>query len=83
MGLANRVVPKGQARERAEELAAELAALPQQCMRADRLSMLNQWGAVRSRGHGLRIRQHVARRGRIAGGRARFAEGAGRHGASA
>ena len=44
MGLANRVVPKGQARQRAEELAAELAALPQQCMRSDRLSMLNQWG---------------------------------------
>ena len=38
MGLANRVVPKGQAREKAEELAAELAALPQQCMRADRTS---------------------------------------------
>src|SRR5205823_5507135 len=45
MGLANRVVPKGQARQRAEELAAELAELPQQCMRSDRLSMLNQWGA--------------------------------------
>src|SRR6202158_5175320 len=39
IGLANRVVPKGQARAAAEELAAELAALPQQCMRSDRL-----WG---------------------------------------
>jgi enoyl-CoA hydratase len=29
MGLANRVVPKGQARQHAEELAAELAKLPQ------------------------------------------------------
>src|SRR4029079_9041082 len=44
IGLANGVVPKGEARQRAEELAAELAGLPQQCMRADRLSMLNQWG---------------------------------------
>ena len=44
MGLANRVVPKGEARQQAEELAAELATLPQQCMRSDRLSMLNQWG---------------------------------------
>ena len=64
MGLANRVVPKGQAREKAEELAAELAALPQQCMRADRLSQLNQWGDVRSRRDGLRVRQPVACRGR-------------------
>ena len=44
MGLANRVVPKGQARQAAEELAAQLAALPQQCMRSDRLSALQQWG---------------------------------------
>src|SRR6202048_1991776 len=45
MGLANRVVPKGQARQRAEELAAELAELPQQCMRSDLLSMLHPGGA--------------------------------------
>src|SRR5690348_12425171 len=45
IGLANRVVPKGQARQGAEELAGELAKLPQQCMRSDRLSMLNQWGS--------------------------------------
>src|SRR4029079_11583954 len=45
MGLANRVVPKGQARQQAEQLAADLAALPQQCMRSDRLSMLSQWGS--------------------------------------
>src|ERR1700759_2943312 len=37
MGLANRVVPKGQARQGAEELAAALSSLPQQCMRSDRL----------------------------------------------
>src|SRR5215472_9221708 len=41
MGLANRVVPHGQAREAAEQLAAELAALPQACLRNDRLSALN------------------------------------------
>src|ERR1700739_912920 len=44
IGLANRVVPEGQAREAAEQLAAELAGLPQQCMRSDRLSALHQWG---------------------------------------
>ena len=48
MGLANRVVPKGQARQHAEELAAQLAALPQQCMRSDRSSALNQWGMSES-----------------------------------
>src|ERR1700737_2432845 len=50
IGLANRVVPKGQVRVAAEQLAAELAALPQQCMRSDRLSALHQWGMPESDG---------------------------------
>ena len=69
MGLANRVVPKGQARQQAEELAAELAALPQQCMRSDRLSALNQWGTARIGRAGLRIRQHLPGGRRGDGGR--------------
>jgi enoyl-CoA hydratase len=40
MGLANRVVPHGKAREAGEQLAAELASLPQTCLRNDRLSAL-------------------------------------------
>ena len=44
IGLANRVVPTGQSRQAAEELAIELARSPQGCMRADRLSALHQWG---------------------------------------
>jgi enoyl-CoA hydratase len=40
MGLVNRVVAHGQAREAAEQLAAELATLPQTCLRNDRLSAL-------------------------------------------
>ncbi|HEX6467607.1 MAG TPA: crotonase/enoyl-CoA hydratase family protein [Streptosporangiaceae bacterium] len=40
MGLANRVVPRGQARAAAEELARDLAAFPQTCLRSDRLSAL-------------------------------------------
>jgi enoyl-CoA hydratase len=44
MGLANRVVPSGQALEAAVTLAHELAALPQTCLRNDRLSLLGQWG---------------------------------------
>jgi enoyl-CoA hydratase len=40
MGLVNRVVPRGQARGRAEAWARQLAALPQAALRADRLSLL-------------------------------------------
>ncbi len=40
IGLANRVVPDGKAREAAEALATELAALPQTCLRSDRESAL-------------------------------------------
>ncbi len=42
-GLANRVVPKGQARQAAEALAAEIAAFPERCMKSDRLSAYEQW----------------------------------------
>ena len=44
MGLANRVVPDGTARQAAEALAAELSRHPQQCLRHDRLSCHEQWG---------------------------------------
>ena len=44
MGLANRVVPRGAARAAAEALAHELAALPQICLRQDRLSAYEQHG---------------------------------------
>jgi enoyl-CoA hydratase len=43
MGLVNRVVPKGTAREAAEAWARELSELPQACMRNDRLSAYEQW----------------------------------------
>ncbi|MFO0585895.1 MAG: crotonase/enoyl-CoA hydratase family protein [Polyangiaceae bacterium] len=42
MGLVTRVVPKGTSRAAAEDLARELAALPQECMRNDRLSAYEQ-----------------------------------------
>src|SRR5687768_7751095 len=44
MGLVDRVVPSGQARQAADALARELAALPQECLRNDRLSVLEQEG---------------------------------------
>ena len=43
MGLANRVVAVGETRSAAVALAASLAAFPQQCLRADRLSYNAQW----------------------------------------
>ncbi|WP_264991965.1 crotonase/enoyl-CoA hydratase family protein, partial [Mycobacterium montefiorense] len=80
IGLANRVVPKGQARQAAEELAAELTALPQQCLRADRLSALHQWGLPEPEA----IDQEFASIAKVAveasAGAGRFAAGAGRHG---
>lgn len=82
MGLVERVVPRGQARSAAESLAHELAALPQDCLRNDRLSVLDQEGlpedeALRAElEHGLRSLGSGA-----LDGAARFAAGAGRHGA--
>jgi enoyl-CoA hydratase/carnithine racemase len=83
MGLANRVVPNGQAREKAEELAAELAALPQQCMRSDRLSQLNQWGLTESDAMDFEFASIARVASESLAGAQRFAKGAGRHGAPA
>jgi enoyl-CoA hydratase len=83
MGLANRVVPKGHARERAEELAAELAALPQLCMRSDRMSQMNQWGQSEADAMDFEFGSLARVATEMIDGAARFAAGAGRHGASA
>jgi enoyl-CoA hydratase len=40
MGLATRLVPDGHGREAAEELARQIAAFPQACLRSDRASAL-------------------------------------------
>ena len=83
IGLANRVVPKGQARQHAEELAAELAALPQECMRSDRSSALNQWGTAESDALDFEFASISRVGAESLAGAKRFADGAGRHGASA
>ncbi|MEZ0174028.1 MAG: crotonase/enoyl-CoA hydratase family protein [Candidatus Reddybacter sp.] len=44
MGLANRVVTTGTAREEAEALAHDIAQFPQHCLRNDRLSVYEQQG---------------------------------------
>ena len=81
MGLANRVVPKGTARQVAEALARELAQLPQICLLSDRLSAYEQadlpfeQAIANEFQHGMRVIQTGA-----AEGAQRFAGGAGRHG---
>ena len=81
IGFANRVVPTGQARAAAEALAAELAQFPQACLRADRASVYAALGRpVRDAlatefGHGAAVLEEAV------AGAARFAAGAGRHGA--
>jgi enoyl-CoA hydratase len=80
MGLANRVVPKGQARKAAEALAHEIARLPQKCLRGDRSSVYEQYGQTVADAmageflHGLAtIKSGETARGaaRVAGGRGR------------
>jgi enoyl-CoA hydratase len=80
MGLVNRVVADGSSRAAAEALASELAALPQRCLREDRLSLLEQDGLdeaaalANELGHGVRSLEEVQ------AGLERFRAGAGRHG---
>ncbi|MCY0997218.1 crotonase/enoyl-CoA hydratase family protein [Myxococcus sp. MISCRS1] len=81
MGLVNRVVPKGQAREAAEALAREVAAFPQACMNADRASAYAQGGLSQEEA----LRQEFIRGVKVlesesVPGATRFAKGAGRHG---
>ena len=81
IGLANRVVPEGKAREEAEKMAAEIARFPALCMRTDRMSAYRGWD------HDLAAALHAEA---VAGeapvlegardGAARFAGGRGRGG---
>ena len=85
IGLANRVTEPGGALDAAVALAHELAALPQVCMRNDRLSALEQWdlgidaAILNEARHG---RDTIAS-GETLAGALRFSSGAGRHGSSA
>jgi enoyl-CoA hydratase len=83
IGLATLVVPPGESRTAAEALAHELARFPQLCMRHDRLSAYEQHdmgleeALANELRHGVVALQHEA-----LAGAARFAAGAGRHGAA-
>lgn len=84
MGLANRVVPRGEALSAAVELARQIAVNPQLCMRSDRQSSYEQWdlslhdALANETKHGL----GVISSGETREGAARFAAGAGRHGSA-
>jgi enoyl-CoA hydratase len=81
LGIANRVVPPGQAREAAEALARDIARFPQECMRHDRRSALEQADLDFDAAMANEVRHG---RASLAAGAAdgvrRFVAGEGRHG---
>lgn len=82
MGLANRLVEKGEALSEAKNLARQLCQFPQLCMRSDRLSSYQQWdlnldSAIQNE---TRLGLEVIKSGETREGAQRFAAGEGRHG---
>jgi enoyl-CoA hydratase len=78
MGLVNRVVPAGTALDVAQEWAAQIAALPQLCLRHDRLSLLEQWGLDEDAAIANEWRHGMASLSAGLDGAARFVSGEGR-----
>ncbi|MEO6988033.1 MAG: crotonase/enoyl-CoA hydratase family protein [Aquihabitans sp.] len=82
MGLVNRLTDPGRALDAAVELAAQIAAFPQICLRNDRLSALAQWSLDEA--DALQAEYHhgieTITSGETAEGATRFASGEGRHG---
>jgi enoyl-CoA hydratase len=82
MGLTNRVVEDGEALTEAQRLAAELARLPQRCMRSDRAAAYQGLDGSFAEGMALetKLGLEVVRSGETRDGAARFSGGVGRHG---
>jgi enoyl-CoA hydratase len=80
MGLANRVVPKGQARAAAEALARELARFPQTCLRGDRRSAYEQGSMSLDEALRNELRHGRAALAEATDGARGFVDGEGRHG---
>jgi len=82
MGLANRVVKKGDARKNAEELANQIAAFPWNCVLSDRKSAYE--GASlpfdQAMAHEFELGMATVESGETLKGASRFIKGAGRHG---
>jgi len=81
-GLVNRLVPRERLEAEAAELALQLAALPQTCLRGDRASVLEQWslGETEALANEFRHGLQSLASGDMAAGAGRFRDGAGRHG---
>jgi Enoyl-CoA hydratase/carnithine racemase len=83
MGLANRLTEPGAALATAVELAAQVAAFPQRCLRSDRRSSYEQWDLplTDALANETQLGMQVIASGETREGATRFADGAGRHGA--
>ncbi len=82
IGLANRLAAKGAALAAAQALARDLAALPQACLRNDRLSALEQWDLSEEAALANEFRRGLSTiaSGETLSGAAAFTGGAGRSG---
>lgn len=81
IGACEKIVPKGEAREAAEAMAQEIARFPQECMRADRLSVRRNYGLTEMQALEGEWRTSIhALETEGAHGAARFSSGKGRHG---
>jgi len=82
MGLANRVVNKGDARKKAEELAKQIAAFPWNCVISDRQSAYEGASLTfdQAMKHEFKLGLATIESGETLKGAARFAKGKGRHG---
>jgi enoyl-CoA hydratase len=82
IGLVNRLVEPGTALDAAQELARQLAELPQRALRADRQSLLRQWSLSLDEATAAEFRggMDVIVSGEAQEGARRFSEGSGRHG---
>jgi enoyl-CoA hydratase len=82
IGLVDRVVNAGHALAAAQSMARDLAAFPQEGLRADRRSVLNQWSLSLEDAAAAEYRggAEVIASGEAREGARRFVEGSGRHG---
>ena len=82
IGLANRIVADGTAREAAVALAHELATLPQTCLRSDRRSAYEQFALSLddALANEFALGMRTLEQADALAGAARFAAGGGRHG---
>jgi enoyl-CoA hydratase len=82
MGLANRLVERGEARREAEALARQIAAHPQLCMRSDRQSVYRGFDLAMHEAMDLEFRlgMKVIAADELQAGLGKFTQGIGKHG---